>query len=233
MKSTKLMSSGLSIGMAVAVLAVNICLFKVVKSFTVVFWISFAFSMVAFALAILLIKFDIGTGERRQIYAMVIYPVITLYLIAQLVVALICTLFLSRFILFSFVVQLIILAVFLLLYMGRRRANATVRREREVRGLDLAFFKSIIDSAKEAAAKVDYSAPYRKDVQRAVDALSSGQVRSTSEASEVEEQIITQITELSGAIDDKNDKKIISISKEIERLADVRNRIISSSRAQL
>ncbi|MCR4991051.1 MAG: hypothetical protein K6A38_09330 [Lachnospiraceae bacterium] len=231
MKAIKFLNATTAFIMAAALIAVNIVLFAVLETYTTVFWISFAFSIIAFALALIFMIFDVGIGEKKQIYAYVLYPVVTLYLIAQIVVAATCSFLLKNAVFFSFLWQIVILVVFLVVYLCMRKANADVKQQQALRGQDIAIFKSILENAKLAAGKIDYSAPYRKDVLKAVDALASGQVRSTPVVAEIESKMLTEVGNLSRAVDENNEASIISASKAIERLAEERNRLISSSRA--
>ncbi len=231
MKGPKFLNAASAIIMAVALIAINICMFVVLESFTTVFWISFAFSIIACVVSLFLLFRDTGIGEKKQLYAYILYPVVTYYLIAQIVVALISVHFLEKHVLLSFVLQTVILVVFLITYLIMRRANESVKEQQEIRGRDILSFKAVLESAKSVLAKVDYSASYRKTVQKAVDALASGQVRSTPAAEDVERQIKDQIGELSRAVDDNNEEKITQISRNIERLAEERTNLISSQRA--
>lgn len=218
--------------MAAALIAVNICMFATLEKYTAVFWISFAFSIIGCAISLLLMFFDVGIGEKKQLYAYILYPVVTYYMIAQIAVALICVFFLEKHIFASFVLQTIILVVFLITYLVMRRANEAVKEQQEIRGQDIAAFKSILESSKAVLSKVDYSAPYRKSVQKAVDALASGQVRTTPAAADIENEISSEIGELSRAVDAGNEELITKISTNIVRLAEERGRIVSSQRAQ-
>ena len=231
MKGPKFLNAASAIIMAVALIAINICMFVVLENYTRVFWISFAFSIVACAVSLLLMFFDVGIGEKKQLYAYILYPVVTYFLISQIVFAVISVYFLENHIFATFTIQMILLVVFLVTYLVMRRANESVKQQQEIRGADILSFKAILDSARSALAKVDYSAPYRKEIQTAVDALASGQVRSTPAAEDIEREIKDQIGALSSAIDDKNEVKITEACRKLERLAEERTSLIKSQRS--
>ena len=231
MRGPKFLNAASAIIMAVALIAINICMFVVLETFTTVFWISFAFSIIACVLALFLMFRDVGIGEKKQLYAYILYPVVTYYLIAQIVFALISVYFLEKHVFASFVLQTILIVVFLITYLVMRRANESVKQQQEIRGKDILSFKAVLESSRSVLSKVDYSAPYRKSVQKAVDALASGQVRSTPAAEDIEREIKDQIGELSRAVDDNNEEMINRLSRNIERLAEERTKLISSSRA--
>ncbi len=226
MKGGKLLNSGVAMVMAAAVIASNICLFKVVTDYYPVFWISFGFSMTACVLSIVLLLCDVGIGSKKQIYAYVLYPTITYYLVFQLIAGILCSLLLKKFVLIAFVIQLFILMVFLVIYMGQRKANASSRRHQAQREQEMSRFRSILDAGEGALKKVDYSASYRKSVQKAMDAISSGQVKSSPAAGEVEDRLLRAISDLSAAIDSKDEANILELCKTIELLCDERNRVL-------
>ena len=231
MRGPRFLNAASAIIMAVALIAINICMFIVLDSFTTVFWIAFAFSIIACVVSLFLLFRDNGIGQKKQLYAYILYPIVTYYLIAQIAIALISVYFLEKHILASFIMQTILLVVFLITYLVMRRANETVKEQQEIRGKDILSFKAVLESSRSVLAKVDYSAPYRKSVQKAVDAIASGPVRSTPAAEDIEREIKDQIGELSRAVDDNNEDRITQLSRNIERLAEERTKLISSSRA--
>lgn len=231
MKGPKFLNAASALIMAVAVIAINICMFVVLETFTTVFWISFAFSVVACAVSLLLVFFDVGIGEKKQLYAYILYPIVTYFLIAQIFFAIISVNFLENHVFVTFTIQMILLVLFLVIYLVLRRSKEAVEQQQEIRGKDILSFKAILDSARSVLAKTDYSTPYRKDVQMAVDALASGQVRSTPAAEEIEREIKDQIGVLSRAVDDNNVERVAEASLKLKALAQERTTLISSQRA--
>ena len=75
---------------------------------------------------------------------------------------------------------------------------------------------------KNAMSKVPYDAPYKKTVEHAYDSLASGQTASSPEVQDVETSILEAIEKLDGIIEQGNEEEIVSICKDIEKLAGVR-----------
>lgn len=231
MRRPKFLNAASAIVIAVALIAINICMFMVLEEYTTAFWISFSFSIIACVLSLLVLLFGPGIGDKKQLYEYVFYPIVSYYLIGQIVAAVISVYFLENHIFMLFVLQTVILVVFIIMCLVMKRANDATKEQQEIRGKDIMSFKAVLDSARNVLAKVDYSAPYRKAVQKAVDAVASGQVRSTPASEDIEREIKDQIGELSRAVDDNNEERITEVSRKLERLAEERSNLISSSRA--
>ncbi len=210
--------------------ALHVFLFVTVRKTFTVFWISYVFLMIAWVLSIVLVIFDVV--REKRIFGYSLAAVTACYLVAATGAAFFCIFKLRYFKVLCFLLQLVILTVYLVCYLSVKKVNTDIKTREAERAKDMAVFGSIKDSAAEVLNRVEYTAPWRKQVEKALDAVSSGQVKSSPEALETEQKLLTAIGALGSAVDLKDEETILSSCREIERLSEERRRILMSSRSR-
>jgi hypothetical protein len=209
----------------VILLVANVGIFTIGHRFLATFWISYIFAMIA---ALLTVYVEIFYAMKEKlIFRYPISAVTFFYLAVELVAAFICTNFFSFWVMFSFLLQLFILAAYIVAFFSVMLHNQTTKEQQEVRGRDIVNFKYIVESMNGVINKMPYSHPKRKLVQHACDALASGQVRSDKSVYDLEQQILSAISGLEQAVKEDNSEKIENLCREIENAADERKRRLS------
>lgn len=209
----------------VIILVANIGIFLLGDDFSVSFWISYVFAMIA---ALITVYVEIFLVEREKlIFGYPISAVTIFYLVVEVAVAFLMVHFLSYFALFVFIVQLVIFALYLVGLLSVMLHNTTVKEQQEVRGRDIVNFRYIVDSMNAVISKMEYTDPNRKVVQHACDAVASGQVRSNESVMDLEQQIAQQISILNQAVANKQPEQILACCKKIEAAAEERKRRLS------
>lgn len=206
----------------VIILVANIGIFMLTSYFTTAFWISYLFAMLA---ALITVYVEIFFAAREKlIFKYPISAVTYCYLIAELIVAFAMASFFRYWILFSFLLQLCIFAVYLVAFLSVLLHNATTKEQQEIRGQDIVDFRYIKESMNAVIAKMPYEDPNRKIVQHAYDSIASGQVKSDISVKALEEQILTQIAALDQALSNQQQERILESCRRIESAAEERKR---------
>lgn len=209
----------------VILLTANIGIFVLGTNFVVTFWISYAYAMIAAVISIYVLIFS--SVKERLLFRYPIQSVTYVYLGVELVAAFMAThLFFYRP-LFAFMLQLVILALYIVALLSVMVNNSFIQEQQQIRGADIANFEYIVSLMKEVLAQVDYADPDKKTIQHAADAVSSGQVRSSEAVYGLEQQMISQIEGLKAAVTEKNHEKVLAACREIESSAKERKRILS------
>ena len=130
----------------------------------------------------------------------------------------------------SFVIQTVILAVFLVVFFSLKKMNRDIDRREETGKADLHKFQAILEFMKDVQNQVDYNAPYKKTIQHAYDAISGSQVKSSASVYEVEEGIWNLIEQLKKEVAAKDEERIRALCHDIENQAAERNRRLRMER---
>lgn len=209
----------------VLLLTANIGIFVLGRDFTVTFWISYSYAMIAAVISIYFLIFS--AVKESLLFRYPIYAVTYLYLGVELVVAFIVTHLFSLWPLFAFMLQLVILALYIVGLLTVMLNNASIQEQQQIRSVDIANFEYIVNLMKEVLSKVPYADPDRKTIQHAADSVASGQVRSGEAVYDLEQRMISQIEELRTAVTEKDREKVLAACSSIEASAEERKRILS------
>lgn len=209
----------------IAILVANIATFLLMSDFTITFWFSYAFGMIAMLLTTYINVFC--THKEKLIFGYTISGVSYLYLVVELVIAILSVVVLSWKPLWVFLIQLIVLATFGIVFLEVLLMHSNIKEQQGERARDILNFKYTLERFKEVQRQIPYSATYRKVVEHSYDALASGQIKSSIEAQDTEIKILDKIEELKKAVGGNEESEIIRVSKEIEDLAEERKRILS------
>lgn len=209
----------------VIILIANVGIFLLGSDFTTSFWISYVYTMIA---ALITVYVEIFFVAKEQLIFR--YPITTVtfvYLIAQIIAFIICSLILWPWPLFVFFLQLCIIGAYIVLFMGVLLHNTTTKEQQAIRAKDIVNFKYILDTMNTVISKVTYVDPNRKMLQHAYDSLASGQVKSDISVMDLEQQILSEISNLDAAVGAQNAADIKASCDQIEYLAAERKRRLS------
>lgn len=209
----------------VLLLTANIGIFTLGSDFATTFWISYVYAMIAAIISIYVLIFS--SVKEKLLFRYPIQAVTCVYLGIELVAAFFVTQLLSFKPLFAFLVQLVILSLYIVGLLSVMVNNSFIQEQQQIRGTDIANFEYIVNLMKEVVSKVPYADPDRKTIQHAADCVASGQVRSGEAVYDLEQKMISQIEELKAAVSEKNREKVLAACSSIESSAEERKRILS------
>lgn len=202
---------------------VNIGLFSLATIRMTSFWISWAFIHVAFLVFVCIMIFSVA-DQKQLISAYSESAVATYYLIGETIAGFVLMFNFAYFPVVAFVIQALILAVFAVAFFSLKKMNAN----NEIKELEkkeyLQHFNYVVDAIKDVKNQMDYSAPYKKTVEHAYDAIMSSQIRSSNSAYEVELRIIELIKQLKEQVSANDEAAIIITCKNIENEVAERSR---------
>lgn len=204
----------------VVLIATAVCMFLFATKYNMVFWVNLIFAMVAVVLASLVI-IGVAPAEKRFL-GMTLSTYATAYVVVALIAAFRMVFIPDILVKKVALIHVIIFVVFIVVFFLAKAENEFIAQQQEIRGKDIANFKFTLQCMKNAMSKVPYDAPYKKTVEHAYDSLASGQTASSPEVQDVETSILEAIEKLDGIIEQGNEEEIVSICKDIEKLAGVR-----------
>lgn len=203
------------IGAILFLAALNTGLFLLAEPSETAFWISWAFIHLSFAVWVGIVVFS--AAEQKRILSMYSEAAVaTYYFVIELIVGLIFGVFLSELTVVAFIVQLIILAVYLCVFFALKGTNKNIEQAEAVRKVELYNYKFLLEAFKDVMRKVAYDAPYKKAVEHAYDAMAGSQMHSTESAAVNEENILSLTKALKEAISANDEAKVLSLCEKIE-----------------
>lgn len=217
------------IGAILFLILINIGLFSLAAIKLTAFWISWIFIHIAFLIFAGILIFS-APEQKKLKFAYSEAAIAAYYLIIEVVAGFVLLTYFAFFPVISFVIQTVILAVFLVVFFSLKKMNKDIDRREEAGKADLHKFQAILEFMKDVQNQVDYSAPYRKTIQHAYDAISGSQVKSSASVYEVEEKIWNLIEQLKKEVTEKNEERIQVLCREIENQAAERNRRLRMER---
>lgn len=208
---------------------INIGLFSLAAIKLTSFWISWIFIHIAFLIFAGILIFS--APEQKKIkFAYSEAAVAAYYLVIEVVAGFVLLTYFTFFPMISFVIQTVILAVFLVVFFSLKKMNRDIDRREETGKADLHKFQAILEFMKDVQNQVDYNAPYKKTIQHAYDAISGSQVKSSASVYEVEEGIWNLIEQLKKEVAAKDEERIRALCHDIENQAAERNRRLRMER---
>lgn len=208
---------------------INIGLFSLAAIKLTSFWISWIFIHIAFLIFAGILIFS--APEQKKIkFAYSEAAVAAYYLVIEVVAGFVLLTYFAFFPMISFVIQTVILAVFLVVFFSLKKMNRDIDRREETGKADLHKFQAILEFMKDVQNQVDYNAPYKKTIQHAYDAISGSQVKSSASVYEVEEGIWNLIEQLKKEVAAKDEERIRALCHDIENQAAERNRRLRMER---
>ncbi len=210
-------------GAVVFLILINIGLFSLAAIKLTSFWISWIFIHIAFLIFAGILIFS-APEQRKLKFAYSETAVAAYYFIIELIAGYVLLTYFVFMPVISFVIQTVILAVFLIAFFMLKGMNRDIDRKEDAAKADLRQFQAILEFMKDVQSQVDYSAPYKKTIQHAYDAISGSQVKSSPAVYEVEKNIWDLIGQLKKEVAAENEERINALCRDIENQTAERNR---------
>lgn len=205
---------------------INVGMFSWVSVRLTTFWVSWVFIHVAFLLFAGVVIFS-APEQKKMKFMYSETAIAAYYLVVEIISGFVLTLYFAFYPVVAFVVQAVLLGAFLVAFCMVKKTNQiTDAREEAAKG-DLVQFQAILNYMNDVQNQIDYSAPYRKTVQHAYDALSGSQVESSVNVYEIEKGIWELIGQLKEAVVAGDEDRIRALCREIEnQTAERRRRLL-------
>lgn len=216
-------------GAIVFLILINIGLFSLAAIKLTAFWISWIFIHIAFLIFAGILIFSVP-GQRKLKFAYSETAIAAYYFIIELVAGFVLLTNFAFFPVVSFVIQTVILAGFLVAFFMLKGMNQKIDRREEEAKADQRKFQALLEAMKDVLNQVDYSAPYKKTIQHAYDAISGSQVKSSANVYEVEKAIWDLTGQLKEAVLAENEERIGLLCRDIENQTAERNRRLRMER---
>lgn len=202
---------------------INVGLFSWVTVRLTTFWVSWVFIHIAFLLFVGIVLFS--ASEQKKLKFMYSETAIaTYYLVVEVISGLVLTVYFAFFPVVAFVVQTMLLAAFLVVFGMVKKTNQLTDVREDAAKADLVQFQAILNYMSAVQDQVDYSAPYRKTIQHAYDALRGSQVESSEQVYDIERAIWDLIGQLKEAVLAGEEDHIRTLCREIENQTAERRR---------
>ena len=216
-------------GTVVFLILINIGLFSLAAIKLTSFWISWIFIHIAFLIFAGILIFS-APEQRKLKFAYSETAVAAYYFIIELIAGYVLLTYFVFIPVISFVIQTVILAVFLIAFFMLKGMNRDIDRKEDAAKADLRQFQAILEFMKDVQSQVDYSAPYKKTIQHAYDAISGSQVKSSPAVYEMEKNIWDLIGQLKKEVAAENEERINALCRDIENQTAERNRRLRMER---
>ncbi|MCI8861007.1 MAG: hypothetical protein HFI20_00805 [Lachnospiraceae bacterium] len=216
-------------GAVVFLILINIGLFSLAAIKLTSFWISWIFIHIAFLIFAGILIFS-APEQRKLKFAYSETAVAAYYFIIELIAGYVLLTYFVFIPVISFVIQTVILAVFLIAFFMLKGMNRDIDRKEDAAKADLRQFQAILEFMKDVQSQVDYSAPYKKTIQHAYDAISGSQVKSSPAVYEMEKNIWDLIGQLKKEVAAENEERINALCRDIENQTAERNRRLRMER---
>ncbi len=216
-------------GAVVFLILINIGLFSLAAIKLTSFWISWIFIHIAFLIFAGILIFS-APEQRKLKFAYSETAVAAYYFIIELIAGYVLLTYFVFIPVISFVIQTVILAVFLIAFFMLKGMNRDIDRKEDAVKADLRQFQAILEFMKDVQSQVDYSAPYKKTIQHAYDAISGSQVKSSPAVYEMEKNIWDLIGQLKKEVAAENEERINALCRDIENQTAERNRRLRMER---
>ncbi len=216
-------------GAVVFLILINIGLFSLAAIKLTSFWISWIFIHIAFLIFAGILIFS-APEQRKLKFAYSETAVAAYYFIIELIAGYVLLTYFVFIPVISFVIQTVILAVFLIAFFMLKGMNRDIDRKEDAAKADLRQFQAILEFMKDVQSQVDYSAPYKKTIQHAYDAISGSQVKSPPAVYEMEKNIWDLIGQLKKEVAAENEERINALCRDIENQTAERNRRLRMER---
>lgn len=216
-------------GAVVFLILINIGLFSLAAIKLTSFWISWIFIHIAFLIFAGILIFS-APEQRKLKFAYSETAVAAYYFIIELIAGYVLLTYFVFIPVISFVIQTVILAVFLIAFFMLKGMNRDIDRKEDAAKADLRQFQAILEFMKDVQSQVDYSAPYKKTIQHAYDAISGSHVKSSPAVYEMEKNIWDLIGQLKKEVAAENEERINALCRDIENQTAERNRRLRMER---
>ena len=217
------------LGVLLFLVLVNAGLFSLATIRLTSFWVSWSFIHVAVLIFSAIHIFSVSAQEKLM-FAFSESALATYYLIVETVAGFVLMLNFALVPFAAFVAQAVLLLAFVCAYFILKRVNGKIGEREQARNADLKNFRYVLEVMQDVQNQVSYTAPYKKVVEHAYDAISGSPMRSIPEVYGIEQSIVDLIVQLKQEVMAENEEVINNICKDIENKAAERNSRIQLSR---
>lgn len=201
----------------------NIVLFSIVQNYTPTFWSAYGFTILAMIVASITYPLSLKGGKDASFLNVPIIFVATAYFFVQLLLGVVLMAIPNLSIVFSNIVQIIVLAAFLIISIGGLIGkNVTVATEREVRE-KVFYIKSLAADVEGLVANVSDST-HQKALTNLSEAIRYSDPMGHPSLNDLNQEITTKVSSLTDSVKRGSTDKIAESCAEIERLVADRNR---------
>lgn len=221
-----------SIGLIYVILlgVFNLLVFTIFKTHTKVFWLSYAFMIVAFIVQILSMFLSFKTADvETAFFGIPLASFSIYYLCASLIVGAVFMVFQNAGFTLALVIQTLILAAFLIIAIISLLARDTVQAIGENVKQNVTNLKSILVDVEMLSSSCT-DPELRQALNKLADTVKYSDPMSTAAVELVEQRIMRKISELRVSIDNNQIPDALQVCKELELLYVERNKKLALSK---
>lgn len=221
-----------SIGLIYVILlgVFNLLVFSIFKTRTNVFWLSYAFMTAAFAVQIISMFLSFKTTDVETVFFGIPLTSFSIYyLCASLVVGTVFMIFQSAGFTLAVVIQVLILAAYLIIAIISLLARDTVQAIGENVKQNVTNLKSIVVDVEMLASSCT-DPELKQALNRLADTVKYSDPMSTAAIELVEQRIMRKIVELRVSIDNNQIPDALQACKDLEMLYVERNKQLALSK---
>lgn len=190
-------------------------------------WISYGFIHFAY-LMILATPVLTKSSSSSSVFGFSIYSISSGYFFIEFIVGLVFIFIKSESFKAALIVQIIIAGIYAALLITHLLANESTADSVERHENEVAFIKTVSSRVKSLNNCVS-DKKAKKEIERAYDAIHSSPTKSIDSVRSIETQIQNLVSDLENAVSSNNVQDIISLSVEIVKFIDERNRKLRTS----
>lgn len=205
----------------IVIALINIGIFVAVDDYSGLFWVNYGFTMLALCFTAYTACFL--SKDEKLTPKLNISIAAEIYLIAEIVVSLICSQFDEDYLALVIILHLIVVGAFILFFYITLQNNSFIKSEQQKRTTELLNFRYVLEQMKLIRDKVPYSAGYKKAIDRTYDSLAASQSASSAEVEALEREIIVSINKLNEAVDKQDSDLIEAVCTRINQLSSERD----------
>ena len=190
-------------------------------------WISYIFIHVAYLLLVVT-PFLVRKGSQQALFGRVLSSISAGYFMVEFVVGLIFILFVKDSVKITLLVQLLIMAVYVIILVTNMLANEYTADSVERHEAELKYVKESAASIQSILAMVKDKSTV-KQIEKAYDIVSASPAKSNRNVADIEYQVMSEIGRLRSLVSAGNNDSAQECAEKICSLADERNRRLKIS----
>ena len=130
----------------------------------------------------------------------------------------------------SFVIQALILSIFIVVFYSLKKTNQDIDLKTEAREINLQHFSTICEAITDVKTHLNYNASFKKTVEHTYDAIIGSPALSSQEAYHIECAILDLINQLKQEVLAENEASVKMICNDIEIKVAERNSLLRLNR---
>ena len=208
----------------------NLLVFTIFKTHTNVFWLSYGFMTLAFAVQIvsMLLAFRPADVETA-FFGIPLASFSIYYLCAALVIGALFMIFQSAGFTLALVIQILVLAAFLIVAIISLMARDTVQQVSETVKENVTNLKSVLVDIEMIGTSCT-DAELREALRKLSETVKYSDPMTNDTVAPIEERILRKVTELRICVDDGQNADALQVCGELERLYVERNKKLAISK---